>query len=535
MQYPRLSEFQCGQPVEATTLNGQARLTSRPRFLPGLMSKPQQFLAVSALMMGFPGGYSAPVQAAGVVVAAGGGSEGSLGDTSAWSYRLYKKLILNGDINGDGKISVAILSAHDETDFLPRYFRWLGAQEASNIKVASRTDANDSTLLLPVKNADVIFIKGGDQSLFYDLWNESLLESLIRAVVTERQGAIGGTSAGAVSLAQYCFAGGQELLPAEVLSDAQTPSLEDTGGGSGIHANFLTVVPNVLIDAHETSRGRLGRLAGLLGKAVQDSGSRELLAIGLDERTGIALIGTQAEVIGQGAVELLQQTPSSQLRREKGRPLVYSDLRLDRLTDGWRFDLSTRLPDTAQLPGGVSLVVPSGVTGNNAGALTLRGSDAQDEGHFQRTVAYDPYPFSTAPGDGTPYIRNGFGIINAHNSDYRGAAHEAVFRALYEFPAYSGFLIAESGQVSRTARAADLLTFERNAGLSYHESSTLVVSGKWITHRGLSPYVSNEDVGSGRLNAAALVNLRLHVLGDSEHWGFRYDSREQAVVGVQKP
>ena len=44
----------------------------------------------------------APFAGAQTVVLAGGGGEGDVGDTAAWSYGLYGALVENGDTDGDG-------------------------------------------------------------------------------------------------------------------------------------------------------------------------------------------------------------------------------------------------------------------------------------------------------------------------------------------------------------------------------------------------------------------------------------------------
>ena len=181
------------------------------------------------------------LMAQGVVVLAGGGREGDQGDTNAWSYRLYRKLVENGDRNNDGVVKVAILTTLLEVNdpdwyayaeapttanppglglthaqavaqallddaWLPDYFQWLGSSvglntQAVNVEATSSVDANDAARMAPVADADVVFIKGGDQGEYFDKWNSSLLEAHIRSVVQTRGGAVGGTSAGAMSQA----------------------------------------------------------------------------------------------------------------------------------------------------------------------------------------------------------------------------------------------------------------------------------------------------------------------------------------------
>jgi cyanophycinase len=471
-----------------------------------------------------------PARAQGVVVVAGGGAEGTVGDTTSWSYRLYRELVLNGDRTGDGLVRVVVLSTENPpTAFMPDYFKWLGANDALNLPVLTRAAANDPAVVDVVRGADVIFIKGGDQGEYYDLWNGTRLETNIRYVVQTLRGAIGGTSAGAMSQAQYAFAGGKDLISADVLADARTPYMDDaSSGGSGIQTDFLGFVPGVLIDTHCTRRGRLGRLTGLLGKAVQDSAVPSLVAICLEERTGLVIRGSSARVVGVGAVDLVQQRSTSVLRRDAGRPLYYRNLRLDRLTEGWLFDLSTRLPNTTIRPStALSLTYPGG--GNaNSGSLFVDGDYRPHEDKFARKVTYAPSDYSVVAGTATPFIINSIGLVDAHNSTSRGAAQETAFRALYDFPSHVVFLVGASGQLTRSSSFPNEVEFRRNTYVPDPEVATLVIDPSTATFRDLSPYPSVLAIANGRLRAAGFVNLTLHVLGGTTA---RYDTRNRTVVG----
>ncbi len=169
-----------------------------------------------------------------VIMIAGGGSEGDIGDTSAWSYDLYKALVENGDIDDDGVIRVAVLSVDAATAFIPDYFEDIGSALGVNVigtnyEVPSVSAANDAGLIGDVAIADVIFIKGGDQGEYYDFWNGSLLESHI-FTVANNGGALGGTSAGAMSMAEHCLCGGKDLISSDPMADAHSSFLDDTDG-----------------------------------------------------------------------------------------------------------------------------------------------------------------------------------------------------------------------------------------------------------------------------------------------------------------
>ncbi len=469
---------------------------------------------------------------AGVAVVAGGGYEGDRGDTTAWSYELYRALLSAGDVDGDGRVTVAVLSSAEETNWLPSYFEWLGADEAFNLRVSTRAEADDPRVVGVLETADAVFIKGGDQGVYYDEWNDTLLETQLRVLVDVRGGGIGGTSAGAMSLAEYCFAPGKDLVSLDVLTDARTNYLNDSDGGSGVHTDFLGFLRNVLLDTHYTTRARLGRMLGILAKAVEENADAGILAVGIEERTGLVIQGTRARVIGVGSVDFIVQTPDTVVRRDARRPLFYTNLRLDRLTEGWVYDLAARQVDLTSVP---TTAVPVGYEGDPAprkGPLTIHGNDPADEDGFVHTVDVAPRPYATHDGGSRgDCLVESLGILDAQDEDRRGSVQESIFRALYDFPASSAFLVADSGQLRRGVCGADLVRFQANTQVAYPEAATIVIDGKSMTYKDLSPRYSNLDTGSHTLRAAALVNLRVHVLAESATRRVAYDVVKHQVVG----
>jgi len=475
-----------------------------------------------------PRAQTPPPSGPGLIMLAGGGSEGAKGDTSAWSYKLYSRMVRNGDITGDGVVRIAVVSRLKETTFIPHYFEWIGTTlgipvEATNYTVASIADANSAAVVGAIADADAVFIKGGDQGQYFDLWNGTLLETNIAALAA-RGGALGGTSAGAMSLAQYCICSGQDYVSSDVLSDAQTQFLNDLTqpGTSGIHADFLPYVAGSLIDTHFTFRGRLGRLLGALAKTTADFGDNGILAIGIEQTTGLALRRDTAEVIGTGSVSFITQTRSSTRLRDAGHPLVYTNLHEDRLTEGWRYVLSARAPVTASPPAGVSSVTYPGDGATNVGALSIDGATESDNAKLELVAAYDPSDYSLSTTSVSPFVRRAVGFTNSDNSNNRGAKQETVYRALVDRTDAIGLLAFSGGSVTRSAAEPDKLSFGGT-------SAAIVIDGKRATFKGLSPDISNLATKKGTLVAGALTNLTLHVLAESAARGIRFDSRTHAL------
>ncbi|MCS6884347.1 MAG: Type 1 glutamine amidotransferase-like domain-containing protein [Acidobacteriota bacterium] len=494
-----------------------------------LARKRQICLLIIGMLLASVNAYSQ-----GVVVVAGGGYEGDIGNTSSWSYLLYKRLVENGDTNGDGVVKVAILATEPPADnFLRDYFVWLGTQvgrqvAAKDFHIPRRADAN-SSMVNEIGGYDVVFIKGGDQGVYYDEWNETLLEINIRQVAS-RGGAIGGTSAGAMSLAEYSFSGGRDLVSTDVLADSHTSYLNDASlpGTSGIHADFFSFVPKVVIDTHYTQRARMGRLIGIMAKAVEDFADRNLLAIGIEQKTGLVIRNGIAEVVGVGEVAFLRESASSVLRRTAGRPLFYTDLVLDRLTHGWRYDLTRRVPVTDVLPAGVVPVSYAGSGSANSGALTIDGAIEADAAKFNYRASYYPNDYSLITSSLSTYIRNAIGFTDCGNIDNRMDKQETIFRALYDRPSDTAFLVHRGGAITRMASEPDVVSFARAGSAS--EVATIVISGKTATYKGLSPFISNYASRGGSLRAAALTNLTVHVLAESSIQGYRYNTRTCELI-----
>ena len=477
----------------------------------------------------FPSAYAQ------TLVLAGGGSEGDSGDLDSWSYQLYRKLVENGDRNNDGIVRVSILATEfpsnpSDARWLPDYFVWIGQTlgvtvEADNILVDTRARAEDPSRVGVVAHSDVVFIKGGDQGLYYDLWNNTLLETHLNTVYHTCRGAIGGSSAGAMSLAGFSFSGGADMISADVLLDSHSVYLNDVSqpGTSGIHADFFGFLTGTVVDTHFTQRGRLGRLAGLMAKAGQDFQRNDLLGIGLEINTGIFVRDGIAQVIGNGAVSFLQETSATQNLRDPGRPLVYTALQLDRLTHGWTYDLQARRPVTTTLPAGVESIDMALPGTGNSGALTINGAIENDRNRFAHTGTIYPEDYSLVTGNLSPRIESALGFTDAGNRDNRMDKHETLFHLLYDRPRDVGFLLFDGGTLSRTTASADIVSFQQTA--------SLVIDAANATWRGLSPVPSNWATNGGALRAAALTGLRLHVLAESEQRDLAFNTRTRILTG----
>jgi hypothetical protein len=329
-----------------------------------------------------------------------------------------------------------------------------------------------------------------------------------------------------MSISEFSFSGGQDLTSEDVVADAQTPFLDDADGGSGIHTDFFSLLPGAVIDTHFTARGRLARLLGILAKASEDNQRRDILAIGIEEKTGVVIRKKIALVIGVGEVSLFQETTQSTKTRIATEPLRYTSVRMDRLTDGWRFDLTTKSPITSTLPANAEAVIPQQNTIEQAEPLLVSGALEAERTRFEQLASIFPEDYSLRRTAESLFVEGSIGFMDAGFSANRMDKQETLFRALYEHPGRFGFLLFFGGAIERTEQ--NLLSFVPS-GVG-DEMSTLVFDSREVTHRGLSPYFSSWRSPSGTLRAASLLNVRVHLLSSSDLGERRLDLRDGSLV-----
>src|SRR3546814_2720087 len=104
------------------------------------------------------------------------------------------------------------------------------------------------------------------------------------------------------------------------------------------------LVRDAIIDQHFAERGRIGRLLGAVAK------NPRVIGIGIDEDTAILLRDDALEVLGSGAVYIVDGVGVTHSNIAEARPeraLSMYDVRLHILSSGNRFDLASRRPCAA--------------------------------------------------------------------------------------------------------------------------------------------------------------------------------------------
>jgi cyanophycinase len=210
-----------------------------------------------------------------------------------------------------------------------------GVDSAETIIIKNRAAASDPFVVNQIRNAEALFIAGGDQSNYVDYWKGTPVEDAIHYLVT-RNVPIGGTSAGLAVMGEFVF------------SAANGTITSDTALGNpynnkvALERDFL-VLPNmagIITDSHFVTRDRMGRLLTFLARIVQDGWAPTAKGIGIDERTALAVEPTgRATVFGSGAAYFLSTPGPAEVCQPKTN-LTYHSISVYRVSGAATFNFS---------------------------------------------------------------------------------------------------------------------------------------------------------------------------------------------------
>ena len=155
-----------------------------------------------------------------------------------------------------------------------------GIPDVTVLHAKDRAEANAKEFVKPLQRATAVWILGGDETQLAKLYVGTLTEREIKAVA-DRNGVLGGTSAGAMILAQF----------------VGDPKKGDTNPFTKKISAF-GLLTNVIILPHWSERDLRAKAIDWL---TQHPG---VLIIGIDETAAVVIAGSRLEVMGSGHIGL---------------------------------------------------------------------------------------------------------------------------------------------------------------------------------------------------------------------------------------
>jgi len=261
----------------------------------------------------------------GKLVLVGGGSE----DYNDWSDAPYQWAI---DQSTNKRVAI-ITYDNNPSQWMPNYFKNLGAVDAKNFSIPNQNTANLRATYDSLVSYDVIFLKGGDQKQYYQYYKGTLTQDAVEDVF-QSGGVICGTSAGEMILSKVFFsAENGTVYPEEAIEDPnnQYMTLKD---------DFLELLPGYVFDSHVVERGRFARMIGFMGNWKLNH-DEDVVAIGVDDKTAFCIDSDlTGYAFGTGAVSIYRAKPGNDFR-VSGVKLLANELETIQILNECTINLNT--------------------------------------------------------------------------------------------------------------------------------------------------------------------------------------------------
>ncbi|MEH3112828.1 cyanophycinase [Pedobacter terrae] len=172
------------------------------------------------------------------------------------------------------------------TDAYNPFVNALGTvNSVETLLINSRELANDDGVAYIIRNAEMVFIAGGDQSDYMKYWKGTKTEQALNYLLNDKKAPVGGTSAGCAILGGFYYSGETGgLTSAQALANPYHTNVT-------LYNNDFLKAPylqNVITDQHYLTRNREGRSMVFLGRINKDF-AVQAKCIAVDERTAVCI------------------------------------------------------------------------------------------------------------------------------------------------------------------------------------------------------------------------------------------------------
>jgi len=225
------------------------------------------------------------------------------------------------------------------TDAYNPYIQQLCPNENSvaTLIIPNSAAANDPFVASTIQNAEALWIAGGDQSDYINFWTGTPVESGVNALIA-RSVPVGGTSAGMNVLSQFVYSalGSQGVTSSQALADPFNRYIT-------LAENFvnISILQGLIDDPHFVTRDRMGRDLAFLCRVYLNGWSSMPRDIAIDEKTALLLDASgNGTVVGSSTVYFMQAPGAPQVC-QRGTPLTYQNIAIQRINSSGTFKLST--------------------------------------------------------------------------------------------------------------------------------------------------------------------------------------------------
>lgn len=246
-----------------------------------------------------------------------------------------------GAFGGGGDF--VVLRASQAGEYNEYIFQRCDCDSVQTIVFHDREAAFDPTVIEVIRDAEALFIAGGDQSRYVRFWKDTPVQAAI-AHVAAKPAPVGGTSAGMAVLGEFVYSAlGEASLTAQAaLGDPFHPDLT-------LEADLLKLplLDDLITDQHLQERDRMGRTVAMMARMLEDGLTTRARAIAADRETALHI--DPATGAAQVFATADHETPYVYMMRATvppatcvaGEPLTFDGVEVRRLGPGDSFDMET--------------------------------------------------------------------------------------------------------------------------------------------------------------------------------------------------
>jgi cyanophycinase-like exopeptidase len=246
-----------------------------------------------------------------------------------------------GQHAGGGDFVVIRASGTDA--YNPYILGLCGCDSVETIVFKNKNASSNAFVLERIRNAEALFIAGGDQSDYVNLWKNTPIETAINELANVKKIPIGGTSAGMAIMSEFLYSAmsNSSLTSEEGLANPFHKDLT-------LDRDFLALpqMAGLITDQHLIERDRMGRTITFLARLVKDGWTAQARAIAADRETALHVDPAtgQAEVFTTPdhptPYVYFLRTPGPPEVCQPGVPLTFRNVEVYRIGPGNSFDIS---------------------------------------------------------------------------------------------------------------------------------------------------------------------------------------------------
>ncbi len=232
-----------------------------------------------------------------------------------------------------------ILRASGDDAYNPYIQGLCHVNSVSTLVIPDRPAASDPFVAMAIRNAEAVFIAGGDQANYINFWMGTPVQQVLNEAIA-RNIPIGGTSAGLAVQGEFVYSAQGDLPDGPDLTSPETLANPFNPRVTIVH-QFLNnpLLKEVITDTHFSARDRMGRTLVFMARILQDGMARHIRDIAVDQRTAVLLEPDgMATVVSAGSAYFLQATQAPETCKAN-TPLTFRGVAVRSLRADKRFNV----------------------------------------------------------------------------------------------------------------------------------------------------------------------------------------------------